>query len=88
MTTVDLKVSLSDEVLEYMQREAERRNVSLDSIASEVLAEYYDEPDEEEILSGLKRSMEQVLAGDFRPAREVLDEIEREAVDDESEKSQ
>jgi hypothetical protein len=85
MTTVELKVNLPEDVLEYMQREAEQRNVSLNSIASEVLAEYYDEPDEEEILSGLKRSMEQVLAGDFRPAREVLDEIKREAVDDANE---
>jgi len=40
MTTVELKVNLPEDVLEYMQREAEQRNVSLNSIASEVLAEY------------------------------------------------
>ena len=35
-----------------------------------------------EILDSLKNSMEQVLAGDYRPALEVLDEIDAEAQDD------
>jgi predicted transcriptional regulator len=82
MTTLDVKLNVSDDVLEYLRREAESRNVPLDVVISEVLADYFDEPTEEEILTGLRRSMKQVLAGDFRPAREVLDEIEREAVND------
>ena len=35
-----------------------------------------------ELLDSLKNSMEQVLAGDYRPALEVLDEIDPEAPDD------
>ena len=35
-----------------------------------------------ELLESLKTSMEEVLAGDYRPALEVLDEIDRESTDD------
>ena len=35
-----------------------------------------------ELLDSLKKSMEQVLAGDYRPALEVLDEIDSEVSDD------
>ena len=35
-----------------------------------------------ELLESLETSMEQVLAGDYRPALEVLDEIDAEAMDD------
>lgn len=35
-----------------------------------------------ELLDDLKTSMEQVLAGEFRPALEVLDELDHEAMDD------
>jgi len=82
MTTVDIKLRISDEVLEYLQREAGDRQVSLDTVVSAVLEDYFDDPAEETILASLKRSMEQVLAGDFRPAHDVLDELEREAGDD------
>ncbi len=34
-----------------------------------------------ELLDDLKTSMEQVLAGEFRPALEVLDELDHEAMD-------
>ena len=46
---------------------------------SEVLADYFDEPTHEELLAGLERSLKQVIAGDYRPAREFLDEIDNEA---------
>lgn len=82
MTTLELRLNLSEEVLAYLQHEAIRRKVSLDVVVSEVLADYFDDPTEEEILAGLRRSMEQALAGKGRPAREVLDEIEREMGDD------
>ena len=36
----------------------------------------------DELLDSLKTSMEQVLSGDYRPALEVLDEIDREAAAD------
>jgi len=42
----------------------------------------YRERTKAELLASLKNSMEQVLAGDYRPALEVLDEIDSEASDD------
>lgn len=79
MTTVDVKLKLSDEILEYLQRESQNRKVPLDAVVSDVLADYFDEPTHEELLTGLKRSLEQVIAGEYRPAREFLDEIDNEA---------
>jgi hypothetical protein len=79
MTTVDVRLQVSDEVLEYLRREAGNRQMSLDAVVSAVLEDYFDDPSEEEILASLKRSMEQVLAGNYRPAHDVLDEIERES---------
>lgn len=78
MTTLDVKLKVSAEVLGYLQREAGNRQISLDAVVSAVLADYFDDPSEAEILASLQRSMEQVLAGEFRPAHDVLDEIERE----------
>jgi hypothetical protein len=75
MTTVDVKLKLSDEILAYLQREAKKRQVPFDDVVSDVLTNYFDEPTHEELLAGLKRSLEQVLAGEYRPAREFLDEI-------------
>ena len=79
MTTVEIKLNLSDETLAYLQREATNRKVALDEVVSEVLADYFDEPTHEELLAGLERSLKQVIAGDYRPAREFLDEIDNEA---------
>ncbi len=42
----------------------------------------YHERSKAELLESLKNSMEQVLAGDYRPALEALDEIDAEAQDD------
>ena len=78
MTIVDVQLKLSDEVLEYLQRESKNRNMPLDDVVSDVLADYFDEPAHEELLAGLKRSLEQVVAGDYRPAREFLDELDNE----------
>jgi hypothetical protein len=76
MTTVEVKLKLSDEVLAYLQRESKNRKVALDEVVSDVLADYFDEPTHEELLAGLQRSLRQVAAGDYRPAREFLDEID------------
>jgi predicted transcriptional regulator len=82
MTTLDLKLSVSDEVLEYLQREAGKRKVSLDTVVSDVLEDYFDDPSNEEILASIKRGMQQALRGEGRPAHEFLDELEREMGDD------
>lgn len=42
----------------------------------------YQERTKAELLDSLKNSMEQVLAGDYRPALEVLDAIDSESSDD------
>jgi len=82
MNSIDVTLNLTDDVLKYLQQEAETRQVTLEQVVSDVLADYFDDPSAEDILSGVKRSMQQVLSGDYRPARAVLDEIEREAIDD------
>lgn len=79
MTTVEVKLKLSDEVLSYLQRESQNRKIALDEVVSDVLADYFDEPTHEELLAGLERSLKQVVAGDYRPAREFLDELDNEA---------
>lgn len=79
MTTVEVKLKLSEEVLEYLQRESQNRKIALDEVVSDVLADYFDEPTHEELLAGLERSLKQVVAGDYRPAREFLDELDNEA---------
>lgn len=80
--TIDVKLHVSDEVMAYLQHEAENRKVSLDEVVSAVVADYFEEPIREELLAGLKRSLEQVIAGDYRPAREFLDEIDNQVSDD------
>jgi hypothetical protein len=78
MTTVDVRLKLSDEVLEYLQRESENRQVPLDDVVSDVLADYFEEPTKEEILAGIRQSMLDVLAGNVRPADAVLAELKQE----------
>lgn len=79
MTTVEIKLKLSDEVMAYLERESKNRKVPLGDVVSDVLADYFEEPTHEELIAGLKRSLEQVVAGDYRPAREFLDEIDHDA---------
>ncbi len=76
MTILDLKVHLPDTIVAYLQKEARSRRVSLDIVVGDLLTEYFDEPTEAEILESLRIGMEQALAGEGRPALEVLDELE------------
>lgn len=82
MTILDIKLSISDEVLAHLQHEAKQRDVSLDIVVSETLASYFDEPTDAEILASLRTGMQEALAGNYRPAHDVLDEIESEMLDD------
>ena len=79
---IDVKLTLSDEVLAYLQQEATRRQVALDEVISDVLTDYFDEPTHAKLLTSLQRSFEQVTTGDYRPARAFLDELDDEATDD------
>ena len=78
MTTVDVKLKLSDEVLEYLQREAENRKIPLDEVVSDVLEDYFEEPTKEEILESIRESLRDGLAGKVRPVDEVLAELKEE----------
>jgi predicted transcriptional regulator len=71
-------LSISDEVLAYLQQEAKERKVMLDVLVSEALEAYFDEPSDEEILASIRQGMKETLTGNYRPACELLDEIERE----------
>ena len=73
MSTLDLQLSLSDDVLVYLKREASKRQISLDVIISEVLAGYFNSPTKQEILDDLKLGMQQALTGRSRSAHDVLD---------------
>jgi predicted transcriptional regulator len=80
-----LTLQLPDDVFARLQDEAERRKVTLDVMVSTALERYWDEDGdltEEEILASMRTAMEQALAGNYRPAHEVLDEIEAEEDDD------
>lgn len=79
MSTVEVKLRLSNDVLAHLLRESHNRKIALDEVVSDVLADYFDEPTYEELLAGLQRSLKQVIAGDYRPAREFLDGIDNEA---------
>ena len=82
MATVDVKLEISQEVAGYLQDEARNRGVSLDQVVSDVLADYFAELTEDEILDSIRIGMRQALAGQGRPAREVLAEVDREVTGD------
>lgn len=46
------------------------------------LSEDAADPTKEELLAGLKRSFAQITAGEYRPARDFLDELDRETGQD------
>jgi len=78
MTTIEITLSVPDDILEYLKQEAARRDVALEVVVSDVLSDYYREPTEAEILEGIRMGMRDALRGNVRPARDVLDEIEAE----------
>ncbi len=78
MTQIELKLTLSEVVLTQLRDIAQQRGLSLDALVSEAIEDYLDDPTDEEILASIKRGMQEALAGDVRPAHEVLDELENE----------
>lgn len=80
----EITVQISDDVLARLQDEAKRLNKPLEAVVNTAILYFLDdeEPTEEEILASLRAGMQQALAGNYRPAREVLDEIDREIDDD------
>ena len=82
MTTIHVSLDLSSEVLQYLQEEARDRRVPVDQVVGDVLADYFDETSEDEILESVRVGLQQALAGNYRPAIEALDEIDREHLTD------
>lgn len=80
--TLHVTVDLSAEVLDCLKKESLDRQVPVDVVVGDVLSDYFDEMTESEILESARRGLQQALAGNYRPALEVLDEIDREYVAD------
>lgn len=82
MAVYDLKLEISQEVAGYLQEEAKNRGISLSKVVSDVLTDYYAELTEDQIVESIRIGMRQALAGQGRPAREVLAEVDREVTGD------
>lgn len=85
MTTLELKLSLPDEVLTYLQQESNRRNVSINEVVAEVIADYFDEPTQQEILEDIRLAMNDVRAGRLQAVDDFITELKQElAIDDDA----
>lgn len=82
MSNLNVTLNLPATIFAHLEREAQQRNLPIDDIISEVLADYFDDPTETEILDGLKRSLQQAVAGQTRPAHDFLDELDADTNDD------
>ena len=78
MTSLQITLNLSPEVLERLQEAAEARNLSLDVVINDAIQDYFDEPTKEEILDTMRQSLHEGLAGQVRPVDEVLAELKAE----------
>lgn len=81
MTTKELTLTLPDDLLATLEREAHHREMPLDAVVVNLLRDYFDEPTHAEILQGIREGMRDALTGNTRPAREFLDELDREMGD-------
>jgi predicted transcriptional regulator len=79
MTT--LTIEISDETFTQLKALADDAQISVNLLVNNMIQSNLvddDEPSDEEILQSIRRGMIQALNGEGRPAREVLDEIDRE----------
>lgn len=80
--TVKSSIDL-DKMNNMTTRPISKRRLSSHEETAENLPDHFEhDRTKAELLESLKMSMEQVLAGDYRPALEVLDEIDSEPPDD------
>lgn len=78
MVNLTLPLSLSDEVMAYLQEKAESQQVTIADIVLEAIDAYVEhdvELSKEEILDNIEDAMRDALAGKTRPAHEVLAEL-------------
>lgn len=78
MTILDVKLHLSDHLLERLEAEAHDLNLPLDQVVTLAVEDFLEEESDEDILAGLRQGMLEALAGNTIPAEEVLAEIKRE----------
>jgi predicted transcriptional regulator len=77
MTT--LTIHIPDEMFERLKSLADAENVSIEQVVINSIHDLTDdEPTHAEILASIRKGMIQALNGEGRPARAVLDEIDRE----------
>lgn len=77
----DITLQLPDTILKQIQSEAERLNLPVETFITAVFEHYFEEetePTKEMILTDLRISFQQALAGQTRPAEDVLNEIAAE----------
>ncbi len=77
MTTIEVKLKISDKVLAYLERESQNRQIALDTVVSDVLEDYFHEPTNADLVTGLRQSLLDVLGGNVRPADDVLAELKQ-----------
>jgi predicted transcriptional regulator len=77
-TMLQVTLNISDEILDYLRRTANQRQVPLDVVVNEVLAEYFDEPSKADILDNIREALRDGIAGRTRPVDEVLAELRDE----------
>ncbi len=68
---INIELNLSPATWGYINKEAERRQLSVDVIISEVLSEaiedYYKEPTKAQILEGIKIGLQQAINDEAQP---------------------
>lgn len=88
MVNLTLPLSLSDEVMAYLEEKAQNQQVTIADIVLEAIDAYVEhdiELSKEEILNNIEDAMRDALAGKTRPAHEVLAELRQELGSDANE---
>jgi hypothetical protein len=74
MAILDLKLKVPDEIAGYLLDEADRRQVTLDVVVSEILADHFEDLNDLQILADIKIGLQEAIAVDGHPARKGLAE--------------
>jgi poly(A) polymerase Pap1 len=81
MVNLNLPLSLTEEVMEYLQTKAKYQQITIAEVVQQAIDVYVEQDVElskEEILANLQQAMTEALAGKTRPADEVLAELRQE----------
>jgi predicted transcriptional regulator len=75
----EITLQLSDDILARLQTEADRLNKPINDVIHRAIASFLEDAysTDTDILTGLRLGMQQALAGDYRPAHDVLDEMDQ-----------